>query len=376
MTESTESRMELIGLASLALVCLLVGSPVLIGEIRGEDITTGPFWVWLLAYLGWLGSFLLVLSEKMQKKVGIPALFVLVTVGGAGTVLLAPEAGWTPILLVFSTAIAAHMASRRITMTLLGVNTGIVALAGTLSGGGLGSVIVGALIYCLLQSTAVWAVFSQVRTEKISERLAVANTELRTATALLAESSRSAERLRIARELHDLLGHQLTALVLELEVASRTEGQRAADHVSRARGLAKDLLGDVRVAVGELRAKPARLREALVEMTADLPHPRVKVTVEDTVEPDETRAATLIRCVQEVVTNAIKHSEAENLWIHIGQNEDGEITLSAHDDGKGAELLRLGNGLTGVRERVEQLGGAVNFRPHAGFRIEAKVPTA
>ncbi|WP_199431260.1 sensor histidine kinase [Qaidamihabitans albus] len=370
----SESRLETWGAASLVVVCLLVGAPVLVSELTGGDLTTGPGWLWSACYVGYLVLLGLIFTDSAFARLHPVRLLVALTLCGAGAVLLAPRAGWTPILLVFVTAFAAHIASRRVTLVLLVANSGLVALVATINGGGPADAVLGALIYAMLQACSVWAVWSQLREAAASERLAVANTELRAATALLAESSRSTERLRIARELHDLVGHQLTALVLELEVAAHREGRDAAEHVLRARGLAKDLLGDVRTAVGELRARPPELREALREIVADLPRPRVHLTVDEDVEPDEACAATLIRCTQEVVTNAIRHAEAENLWIHVGHSGSGGITLSARDDGRGVVLLRAGNGLTGVRERVEQLGGAVSFDGRSGFRLDATVP--
>ncbi|MEU6642343.1 histidine kinase [Saccharomonospora sp. NPDC046836] len=370
----TESRLELWGVASLLVVCLLVSAPVLLSQLAGENLTVGPVWLWWMCYLGYLALLLLLLTESAVARRRPGALLTLLTLCGAGAVLLAPRAGFIAILLVFVTAVSAHMASQRMTVALLIVNSALVALTAAFQGGEATDILLSALIYAMLQACSVWAVWSQRRETAAKERLAVAITELKATTALLAESSRSAERLRIARELHDLVGHQLTALVLELEVASHRSGPDANEHVVRSKALARDLLGDVRHAVGELRARPPQLHQALTEIVADLPHPRVHLSIDEDVEPDEACAAALIRCTQEVVTNAIRHAEAENLWITIGQAATGNITLSAHDDGRGAPLLRMGNGLTGLRERIEHLGGAVSFDGRSGFRIDATVP--
>ncbi|RBM21029.1 two-component sensor histidine kinase [Prauserella sp. PE36] len=367
----SESRLEIWTAASLVAVSLLVAVPVVIDLFGDATATTGPAWAWWACYLGYLALLGLIFAGFARRPVIV---LVPLALCAAGTVLLAARAGFTPILLVFVTACAATLASRRLTAAFLAANTGVVALAVVVAGGPFPDVALTSLVYAALQTCSVWAVWSERRERTARERLAVANTELRAATALLAESSRSRERLRIARELHDLLGHQLTALVLELEVASHHRGDAAAEHVLRARGLARELLGDVRTAVGELRSRPPRLREALAEIVADLPRPRVHLSVADDIEPDEECAVTLIRCVQEVVTNAIRHSEAENLWLRVDRAESGEITLRAEDDGRGAELLRIGNGLTGVRERVEQLGGRVSFESRPGFRVDATVP--
>ncbi|MFF5987175.1 sensor histidine kinase [Prauserella flavalba] len=370
----SESQLEIWTAASLVAVSLLVAVPVVVDLFGDGTATTGPAWAWWICYLGYLALLGLIFLDNATVVRRPVIVLVPLALCAAGTVLLAARAGFTPILLVFVTACAATLGSRRLTAVYLVANTGVVALAAAIAGGSLPEVGLTALVYAALQTCSVWAVWSEQRERTARERLAVANTELRAATALLAESSRSTERLRIARELHDLVGHQLTALVLELEVASHHRGDAAADHVRRARGLARELLGDVRTAVGELRSRPPRLREALTEIVADLPRPRVHLSVADDLEPDEECAVTLIRCVQEVVTNAIRHSEAENLWLRVDRAGSGEITLRAEDDGRGAELLRIGNGLTGVRERVEQLGGRVSFESRSGFRLDATVP--
>ncbi|TDC96579.1 histidine kinase [Actinomadura sp. 7K507] len=364
------SHLEIWGAASAVAVCLVVGAPVLFID---EDLTLGPDWVWWSCYLGFLALFTLAMVDVVPGRSGRLPLIGLVAAGPAA-VLLAPGFGWLPILLVFATALLAHLTSMRIVIAVLALNSATAGAAPLLRDGSILDVTLTALIYAMLQICTVWAVRSEQREAAARERLAVANTELRAATALLAESSRSAERLRISRELHDLLGHQLTALVLELEVAAHHSTPPADGHVERARGLARDLLGDVRSAVGELRARTPPLRQALTEIVADLPHPRVHLSVDDSAEPDEACTAALIRCVQEVVTNTIRHSGAGNLWIDVAQAGDGEIVLTARDDGHGTSVLRLGNGLTGVRERIAQLDGAVSFDTRSGFTVNAKVP--
>ncbi|TCP57106.1 signal transduction histidine kinase [Tamaricihabitans halophyticus] len=368
------SRLERWGLTSLFAVYLLVGVPVLLNQLDGGDLTVGPNWLWWLAYVGYLVILLatFVLNEHSWAK-PLPLVGALSATAMA-VVFLAPSAGWTAILLVFTTAAAAHVVSVRATMALLVLHSVAVLASAMLVGAQFGEAALGGMIYAMLQGCSVWAVYNELRANAASERLAVTNTELRAATALLAESSRSTERLRIARELHDVVGHQLTALALELEVAAHKSTPPASEHVQRARGLAKDLLTDVRTAVGELRERPPDLREALASIAADLPRPKVHLSIAETVSPDEDRVATLIRCVQEIVTNTIRHSDARNLWIEIDGSAAGELKLSARDDGQGAVLLRLGNGLTGLTERIEALHGTVGFDTRSGFQLNAEVP--
>ncbi|AMJ55883.1 MULTISPECIES: sensor histidine kinase [Stenotrophomonas] len=205
------------------------------------------------------------------------------------------------------------------------------------------------------------------------------NAELRATRLLLAESARVNERTRISRELHDLLGHHLTALSLNLEVAGHiTEGQ-AQEHVRQAHTLAKLLLTDVREAVSQLRESGAiDLAAALRPLTERVPSLDIHLQVDDpfSVE-DPERAHVLLRCTQEIITNAVRHAGARNLWIKV-ERDDAEVVICAHDDGIGGDFEEImpGNGLRGMRERLAQYGGVldVSARRGEGFRLRASLP--
>lgn len=204
------------------------------------------------------------------------------------------------------------------------------------------------------------------------------NSELRATRALLAESSRLAERMRIARELHDVIGHHLTALSLNLEVASHLSNEPAAAHVRNAQSTAKHLLADVREAVSELRQDDAiDLTQALRSLTEGVPGLKVHVTMPPrfSVE-DPRRAQVLLRCAQEIITNAARHSGARNLWLNFAYAEASLLGMHARDDGRGAENLRPGNGLTGMRERLAEFGGSLTVETgaSAGFALTVRLP--
>ncbi len=192
------------------------------------------------------------------------------------------------------------------------------------------------------------------------------------ARAVVEENSRLAERLRIARELHDVVGHRLTALSINLEVASRAAGASAQESIASAHALARAALQEVRAVVAQLR-DPERLElsDALRTLAAETPGPRVHLTVPDALcRNDASCALTLLRCTQEILTNAVRHAEAENLWIEIVES-NGCIQLRARDDGHGADKIRLGHGLRGMHERIERAGGQMEIetRPGAGFSV-------
>lgn len=188
-------------------------------------------------------------------------------------------------------------------------------------------------IYLLLQSASVLLLVTLHR-EASRRRLAAAHAELAAAGAALAETSRTQERLRISRELHDLVGHQLTALALELEIATHT-GADPGGHVARARALAGDLLTDVRTTVGQLRGRAPDLAATLERIAEQLPRPVVHVHVADGVTADEERTLAVVRCVQEILTNAIRHGDADTVWIDLSPVPGGGLRLSARDDGRG-----------------------------------------
>ncbi|WP_313273708.1 sensor histidine kinase [Stenotrophomonas sp.] len=205
------------------------------------------------------------------------------------------------------------------------------------------------------------------------------NAELRATRLLLAESARINERTRISRELHDLLGHHLTALSLNLEVAGHiTEGQ-AQEHVRQAHTLAKLLLTDVREAVSQLRESGAiDLAAALRPLAERVPSLQIHLDIADPLNvEDPERAHVMLRCTQEIITNAVRHAGARNLWIKVVK-DDGEIVIDAHDDGIGGDVdaIMPGNGLRGMRERLLQLGGRLDVlaRRGEGFRLRASLP--
>ena len=204
------------------------------------------------------------------------------------------------------------------------------------------------------------------------------NAELRATRALLAESARVNERTRISRELHDLLGHHLTALSLNLEVASHMTEGRAQEHVRQAHTLARLLLTDVREAVSQLRDASGGidLAAALRPLADHVPALDIALEVESPLAIDDPeRAHVVLRCTQEIITNAVRHANARQLRIRVWR-EAGAIVLEAHDDGQGADGLVPGNGLRGMRERIRQCGGTLDIQTRRGdgFRLRLSIP--
>lgn len=219
-----------------------------------------------------------------------------------------------------------------------------------------------------------WIAASESRGRSELERL---NAELLATRGLLADSSRLAERIHIARELHDSLGHHLAALTVNLDLASRTAEGRAAEPVREAHTLARLLLADVRDVVSELReSRPLDLPRALRTLGAADGDLRIHLSVPDDLEVrDPAQAHALFRCVQEAITNTRKHARARQLWIEL-EREGSGILLRVRDDGRGAADVTPGNGLQGMRERLAELGGRLDLetRPGDGFTLRAWMP--
>jgi signal transduction histidine kinase len=201
--------------------------------------------------------------------------------------------------------------------------------------------------------------------------------ELMAPQQMLADSSRVAERVRISQELHDTIGHSLTVLNVNLELASHLTDGRASEAVTKAHTVARMLLADVREVVHAFgQERHINLRGALTTLIADAHSPVIHLSLPDDLRVDDpTRAHAVFRCVQEAITNAVRHAHAQNLWIRLAQLPDG-IDVRITDDGKGEDEVKAGHGLKGMRQRLEDVGGrlTVEAAQGRGFTIEAWVP--
>lgn len=375
---------ERLGVLAGLIACSAVGVAFVVDAWRtGGELILGPIWLWWVCYLGFLAAF--VWDSQLTRPAWIePGILVVFQAGlGVATYLLAAGSGWVPVLFVVTAATAAYELSKRAALVIVAVQTLLLPVGALVQQGPSASdALLEMVVYGSFQVFAVMMIWTQQREAEARrylveahERLGQAHAELRGAAAVLEASSRSAERLRIARDLHDLVGHQLTALALELEVATHAPrgGRR---HVRRARTLAKDLLADVREAVGELRAPGRELVDTLHKLTGGLPRPRVHLDVDRDLEVDDETSLALVRCVQEIVTNTVRHADADTLRIELHRCRHRGVTLAAIDDGCGTDRFAPGHGLTGIRERVESLGGSVQIDTEQGhgMRVLLQLP--
>lgn len=221
------------------------------------------------------------------------------------------------------------------------------------------------------------------RAEELAGELAAANEQLREAAVRTEELAMARERNRLAREIHDSLGHYLTTVAVQLEAARAlhgTEPARALDAVEKAHGLAREALVEVRRSVGALRAEgPAR---PLVERLRELAEGEVDVTVDLRVVGTARRLGPevehgLFRVAQEGLTNVRKHAAAKAVTVTVDFSAGDRVRLRMADDGRGSGRAApaRGYGLTGLRERVALLGGTLTAEngPAGGFALCAEI---
>jgi signal transduction histidine kinase len=233
-------------------------------------------------------------------------------------------------------------------------------------------------VYLGFQAFALVVVRAALGEAAAREDLMRTHAELRAKDALIAQNQRLAERARIGQDMHDVLGHHLAAMSLNLEVALHKTSGEAHLHVERVQGLTRRLLDDVRDVVVQLRNENGYdLEQALASLAAELPRPEVHLEVAPDVRmvQDAERAEALIRCAQEMMTNAARHSGAENLWIAL-RRRASRVELWARDDGRGAERIELGVGLSGLQQRFSRLGGGLTLEStrERGFEVRAWLP--
>ncbi|MGY2002635.1 sensor histidine kinase [Blastococcus sp. SYSU DS1024] len=355
------------GLAMLV-VAVVVAGPVLLGAAD----PTIPRGLWIAVFAVLIGA-LLVAAAGAGSSRRAHAAFALAVSSSWAVLLTAPGLGLLPVLLVVVAAVSVYVVPLRVGLLVVALNTAVIALASARQTGDVPQTLIITGFYLLIQLASVLSSVAVVREQRMRRELTEAHVDLRAATVLLSESARTAERLRISRDLHDLIGHQLTVLTLELEAAHHREGEQARVHVARANRVARDLLTDVRTTVGELRGGPPDLAGALRQVVRDLPGLDVTISVAPEVRVDEAQTVALVRAVQEIVTNTIRHAGARTLTIDVVADRSG-VVLTAVDDGTGAREPVPGNGLRGLVERFEALGGDVSFGGDQGFRVTARVP--
>ena len=233
------------------------------------------------------------------------------------------------------------------------------------------------------------AVFTLITVSEQRARrdLAAANQKLRNYAVKIEELAVVQERNRLAREIHDGLGHYLTAVNIQIKAAQAMINQNptlASEALDNAQTLTQEALADVRRSISSLREDPATSRplpELLERLLAEAGAAGIQTSfsLQGIPRPLSSQADfSLYRLTQEALTNVRKHANASRVDLRLAYGEHS-VRVEIADDGAGTTLLpgeSSGFGLTGIRERVELLGGAfrVQTAPGQGFQIIAEIP--
>lgn len=185
-----------------------------------------------------------------------------------------------------------------------------------------------------------------------------------------------AERERIARDLHDILGHTLSVIVLKSELASRLaerDPKRAAAEIREVERISREALQEVRSAVRGYQGSGLSAELARAKVALDAAGVKLNVTTPLTELPAQTEASAAM-LLREAVTNIVRHARAREVWISISPVGGGH-RLTVRDDGVGG-LSPEGSGLTGMRERLRAIGGTLERRGEGGTTLTAHFPAA
>nr|WSX49953.1 sensor histidine kinase [Streptomyces sp. NBC_00974] len=321
----------------------------------------------LAAFVAWY----LILVFRTARQMDTRRVLFSVAVLAAQATLLSLALGreWLVLFVYVSISSGAALPGEISRWTVPGATALLTATALAVPGGD--AYLAGLLIPSLMGGFAMVGIRAMIRT----------TIELRQARATVAQLAANEERLRMARDLHDLLGHSLSLITLKSELAGRMLPDRpeaAARQVADIEQVSRQALVDVREAVSGYRRPtlPGELAGARTALTAagilvDLPADCAEEL------PEETESV-LAWALREAVTNVVRHSGAKRCTValNVGQTLAGPVAeLTVTDDGAGGQAV-AGNGLTGLTERLEAVGGTLTAGPagKTGFRLRARVP--
>jgi signal transduction histidine kinase len=245
----------------------------------------------------------------------------------------------------------------------------------------------GYVLFASFGSLLAQATAARRQSQQLLGELQEAHKQLKEYALQMQQLAVSEERNRLAREMHDALGHRLTVAVVQLEGAQRLipkEPERAAVMVSNMREQLKEALAELRQTVADLRLSPTddlplavaltRLTQSFQEATGLVIHNYISADLPDL---PASHRHTLFRATQECLTNVQRHAQAKNVWLTVTM-ENGAITLAVRDDGQqGSPEIREGHfGLQGLQERAQQLNGRLHLNPqnNGSAQVQLQLP--
>jgi len=226
---------------------------------------------------------------------------------------------------------------------------------------------------------------SRREVERLVNELTEANQRLREYAIQAEDLATAKERNRLAREIHDGLGHYLTTIYMQIQAARAVASNdriRADQMMEKAQNQTQEALADVRQSVAALRS-PLDGHQSLSEMIRGLLEGARSsgIDSEFIITGDERNINaqsrwTLYRASQEGISNVCRHANASHMWIKLDYTDPNQILLKVEDDGIGVSQLTEGFGLLGLKERVHIVNGEINIGPSksGGFSVQIKVP--
>ena len=201
------------------------------------------------------------------------------------------------------------------------------------------------------------------------------NHKLRKANEEIEHLATVAERERIARDLHDVLGHTLSVITLKSELAGKLidrDPARAGKEIREVEEISRQALSDVRDAIRGYRSKGLAAELVQAKSTLETAGLTVQCDAATTMKIPAVQESVLSLAVREAVTNVVRHAQARSCRMRLEQ-QNGSCRLEIHDDGLGSSSAE-GNGLRGMRERVEMLGGTLERTNHSGTTLTITLP--
>ncbi|GGF77611.1 sensor histidine kinase [Alteromonas lipolytica] len=335
-----------------------------------------------LAYYGgfglFLGGFLLInLSDRVTANHRLSLLLMLVQVCGFFAVFITCQSTDALILLViFAGQLPFFVNRHQAIITLLAINGIAFLLYHVGWNQGLSPSLIAIALNLAFQCFSLTVADIAVRESKARLALEQANAELMSTRALLEQASRQSERLKLSRDLHDICGHQLTALLLNLEFLSQTVPAEKQSDVNETKAIAKDLLEQIRSVVRENKqSAQLDLNAAIDSLFSHLP--QVSARFERRLSgplQSSHHAEVLLRICQEAVSNALRHGNGKDLIIALEQDEES-LTMTVSNSFSGSPAASDGSGLANMRERAAQLDGAVTLTSdHQIWTVTVSLP--
>lgn len=238
-------------------------------------------------------------------------------------------------------------------------------------------------------TVSVFFNYSRVLSEE-KARLNKLNEDLRSANLLLAEKNERIkeltiyeERNRIAREIHDSVGHNLTGLIMNLDFCEKLAGiepQRLGEQLGTCREIAKECLTEIRRSVKALKPQAVEQLPLVKALEELLSESKQKFNIEFNLSIEgeiyETKPEfniVIYRAVQESITNSVRHGKASAVEVSVSFGK-AAFSVLVKDNGEGCKKFHMGSGLTGMTERVKEIGGEVKIFRNDGFMVNISIP--